>query len=173
VIEQVRSLASDVEQAVSAAMFAELPAELAGQDPLVRRSDRADFQSNVALVLAKRAGEKPRDLAEKLRTHLDDVSWIASVELSGPGFLNISLADHAVLDRLGQRRGHPKLGVAETQAGQVAAIDYSAPNVAKEMHVGHLRSTLIGDALTRVLGFLGAEVIRQTMSVTGEHSSEC
>lgn len=67
VLEQVRSLANEVEQVVLAAMSAELPSELAGQDPLVRRSDRADFQSNVALALAKRAGENPRDLAEKLR----------------------------------------------------------------------------------------------------------
>jgi arginyl-tRNA synthetase len=83
------------------------------------------------------------------------------VELSGPGFLNISVSDEALLSRLEHRRDQPKLGVAETQDGQIATVDYSAPNIAKEMHVGHLRSTLIGDALTRVLGFLGAETIRQ------------
>lgn len=82
-----------MEQVVSAAMAAELPAELADQDPLVRRSDHADFQSNVALALAKRAGQKPRDLAEKLRPHLAAVPWITEVALSGPGFLNLNVTD--------------------------------------------------------------------------------
>lgn len=161
VVEQVRSLADAVEQAVSMAMAGALPPEFASEDPLVRRSDHADFQSNVALSLAKRVGEKPRDLAVRLAEQLGGVSRITSVEVSGPGFLNISLADEVLLEQLVQRQAHAKLGVAETQADQVITIDYSAPNVAKEMHVGHLRSTLIGDALARVLGFLGAEVIRQ------------
>ncbi|WP_245975698.1 arginine--tRNA ligase [Amycolatopsis palatopharyngis] len=160
-VEQVRSLVSEVEQAVSAAMAAVLPAELAEQDPLVRRSDHADFQSNVALALAKKAREKPRDLAERLQPHLAAVPWITGVELSGPGFLNITVADRAIIRQLTQRAEQPRLGVAESQSGQVVVVDYSAPNIAKEMHVGHLRTTLIGDALVRVLGFLGAEVIRQ------------
>jgi arginyl-tRNA synthetase len=161
VVKQVRSLAGDVEAVVREAMARVLPAELASQDPLVRRSDHADFQSNVALALAKRAGEKPRDVAEKLRQQLDSVPWLASVELSGAGFLNISLSDAVVLDRLRQRQNLPKLGVAQTQVDEVVVLDYSAPNIAKEMHVGHLRSTLIGDVLARVLSFLGGEVIRQ------------
>jgi arginyl-tRNA synthetase len=161
VVKQVRSLAGDVEAVVREAMARVLPAELASQDPLVRRSDHADFQSNVALAVAKRAGEKPRDVAEKLRQQLDSVPWLASVELSGPGFLNISLSDGVVLDRLRQRQNLPKLGVAQTQVDEVVVLDYSAPNIAKEMHVGHLRSTLIGDVLARVLSFLGGEVIRQ------------
>lgn len=157
----MRSLAGDVEAVVREAMARVLPAELASQDPLVRRSDHADFQSNVALALAKRAGEKPRDVAEKLRQQLSGVPWLASVELAGPGFLNIFLSDEVVLDRLRQRHNQPKLGVAETQVDEVVVLDYSGPNIAKEMHVGHLRSTLIGDVLARVLSFLGAEVIRQ------------
>lgn len=146
---------------VSAAMAAELPVELADQDPLVRRSDHADFQSNVALALAKKSGQKPRDLAEKLQPHIAAVPWIAEVELSGPGFLNLTVTDTAIATQLTQRSEQPRLGVTESQNGQVVTVDYSAPNIAKEMHVGHLRSTLIGDALVRVLGFLGAEVVRQ------------
>lgn len=157
----MRSLAGDVEIVVREAMARVLPAELAAQDPLVRQSDRADFQSNVALALAKRADEKPRDLAEKLREQLAGVPWLASVELSGPGFLNICLSDSVVLDQLRQRQQHPRLGVAQTQSDEIVVLDYSGPNIAKEMHVGHLRSTLIGDVLARVLSFLGGTVIRQ------------
>lgn len=160
-VEQVRSLAGDVEAVVREAMAQVLPAELASQDPLVRRSDRADFQSNVALALAKRAGEKSRDVAEKLRQQLDSVPWLASVEVTGAGFLNIFLSDGVVLDRLRQRQNRPKLAVVETQVDEVVVLDYSGPNIAKEMHVGHLRSTLIGDVLARVLSFLGGEIIRQ------------
>jgi len=161
VVEQVRSLAEDVESVVREAMARVLPAELASRDPLVRRSDHADFQSDVALAVAKRAGEKPRDVAEKLRRQLDTVPWLASVESAGPGFVNITLSDAVVLDRLRQRQSLPKLGVVQTQVDEVVVLDYSAPNIAKEMHVGHLRSTLIGDVLARVLSFLGGEVIRQ------------
>ncbi len=142
-------------------MAAELPAELAGQDPLVRRSDHADFQSNVALALAKRAGQKPRDLAEKLQPHLAAVPWITEVALSGAGFLNLNVTDTAIATQLTQRSQQSALGVAESQSGQVVTVDYSAPNIAKEMHVGHLRTTIIGDSLARVLGFLGADVIRR------------
>ncbi|RBO83592.1 arginyl-tRNA synthetase [Nocardia puris] len=129
---------------------------------MVRRSDRADYQSNAALPLAKNAGAKPVELAESLVQHLnnDGREVIESVTVSGPGFLNITVSDTAIWSQVAARLADERLGVPIDGAGQRVVIDYSGPNVAKEMHVGHLRTTIIGDSLARVLAFLGAEVIR-------------
>ncbi|MFD2420759.1 arginine--tRNA ligase [Amycolatopsis pigmentata] len=135
--------------------------ELAGADPLVRRSEHADFQSNAALALSKRARARPADLAGELSAALGGESLISSVELSGPGFLNITAAADAVWAQVAARLADPRLGVGVPERGRRIVVDYSSPNVAKEMHVGHLRTTIIGDSLARVLGFLGGEVIRQ------------
>ena len=159
---EVPSLISQVEAAVSGAIDRVLP-ELAGADPLVRRSEHADFQSNAALALAKRARVRPADLAatvsEALRT--DTGTPLAEVTVSGPGFLNLALTDPAIWQQVTGRLAGPRLGIGMPEQGRRTVIDYSAPNIAKEMHVGHLRTTIIGDCLARVLGFLGAEVIRQ------------
>jgi len=119
-----------------------------------------DYQSNVALVLGKQRGENPRALAEKIVAQLDvnDVSEPPAV--AGAGFINFTLHQAAVekqtLDILRDQR----LGVAETEAARRIVIDFGSPNVAKPMHVGHIRSTVLGDALARVAKFLGHEVIR-------------
>ena len=155
----VPPLHDQVADAVSAAIGRVRP-ELAGADPVVRRSEHADFQSNAALALAKRARTKPAELAADLATSFTD-GPVSSVELSGPGFLNITVSDRAVWEQVSARLASPRLGVDAPQQGRRTVIDYSAPNIAKEMHVGHLRTTIIGDSLARVLGFLGAEVIRQ------------
>ena len=159
---EVPSLISQVEAAVSGAIDRVLP-ELAGADPVVRRSEHADFQSNAALALAKRARVRPADLAatvsDALRT--DTGTPLAEVTVSGPGFLNLALTDPAIWQQVAGRLGGPRLGIGTPERGRRTVIDYSAPNIAKEMHVGHLRTTIIGDCLARVLGFLGAEVIRQ------------
>ena len=127
-------------------------------DPVLRVSDRADFQANGALALAKQVGRPPRQVAEEVvaAASLDDIC--SEVEVSGPGFINLTLSDGFIAGQLSTLSADPRLGVAEVERPEKIVIDYSAPNVAKEMHVGHLRSTLIGDALARVLGFLGHDV---------------
>jgi arginyl-tRNA synthetase len=147
-----------VVNAVSGAIDRTRP-DMAGADPVVRRSDWADFQANAALALAKRAKINPRDLAAELTTALGD--QIGTVEPSGPGFLNITVPDRMVWDQVAARLADDRLGVGSPEQGRRTVIDYSAPNIAKEMHVGHMRTTIIGDSLARVLGFLGSEVIRQ------------
>jgi arginyl-tRNA synthetase len=160
--QPVVSLARQVEAAVSTALRQARP-ELDGADPLVRRSDRADFQSNVALASAKRARTRPAELAGALAEALRAVpdSPVADVAVSGPGFLNITTADADLWRQVGRRLTDPRLGVDRPEQGTRVVVDYSAPNIAKEMHVGHLRTTIIGDCLVRVLGHLGATVLRQ------------
>jgi arginyl-tRNA synthetase len=158
--QAVRALSGQVEEAVTAALGRVRP-ELAGADPLVRRSDRADFQSNVALAAAKRVKARPAELAAELVGALGDDGPVSAVEVSGPGFLNITARDEALWRQLGLRLAADRLGVGRPEEGVRVVVDYSAPNIAKEMHVGHLRTTIIGDCLVRVLGHLGATVIRQ------------
>jgi arginyl-tRNA synthetase len=147
-------------QRVQAALGAAFGAEHAGADPLIRPSQFADYQANVAMSLAKQLGRPPRDVAADLLEHLDVDDLCEPVEVSGPGFLNLRLRD-AWLSRSVDRLGaDPRLGVP-VQERQVVPVDYSAPNVAKEMHVAHLRTTVVGDALVRTLEHLGHDVIRQ------------
>lgn len=120
-----------------------------------------DFASNIALMLAKPAGLKPRELAEKLVAALPADAQISKVEIAGPGFLNFYQDTSALAARLDTALADPQLGVRKNGPTQRVVIDLSAPNLAKEMHVGHLRSTIIGDAVARVLEFLGDTVIRQ------------
>ncbi|HUS42560.1 MAG TPA: arginine--tRNA ligase [Ilumatobacteraceae bacterium] len=130
-------------------------------DPTVRPSDRADAQINGALPLAKRIGANPRELAQQV---LDSevLDGVASVlEVAGPGFVNVTFSPEFLAAQLAAVVGDDRLGVAPATDIKTVVIDYSAPNVAKEMHVGHLRTTLIGDALVRMLDFLGHDVIRE------------
>ena len=120
-----------------------------------------DFASNIAMMLAKPAGMKPRDLAEKLIAALPADPAISKVEIAGPGFLNFFQNSDILAQRLEAALADAHLGVSKNGAREKVVIDLSSPNLAKEMHVGHLRSTIIGDAVGRVLEFLGDEVIRQ------------
>ena len=123
-----------------------------GADPVLRPSDRADFQANGALPLAKQVGRPPRQVAEEVLAAASLHDICSEVEVSGPGFINLTLSDAFVAGQLVALSGDPRLGVAEVAHPETIVIDYSAPNVAKEMHVGHLRSTLIGDALAACPG---------------------
>lgn len=154
-------LVSAVEQRVRQAMASALQLEAADADPQVRASDHADFQANGILPLARRLGANPRELASLAAEALTADDVIASCEVAGPGFLNLTVTDGAILRQLVARSGDVRLGVSASDPGTVTVIDYSQPNIAKEMHVGHLRSTIIGDALVRVLEFDGGKVVRQ------------
>ena len=129
-----------------------------GADPVLRPSDRVDYQANGVMALAKSLGRPPREVAEEIVGHVD-LSGIASVEVAGPGFLNISVSPQFLGSQLNALVNDARVGVAAHVAPRTVVIDYSAPNVAKEMHVGHLRSTVIGDALARIYRFLGDTVI--------------
>ncbi|TDQ24639.1 arginyl-tRNA synthetase [Raoultella sp. BIGb0149] len=131
-------------------------------EPQVRQSAKiqfGDYQANGVMAVAKKLGMAPRQLAEQVLSHLDLNGIASKVEIAGPGFINIFLDTAFLAANVSQALSAERLGVAQPQA-QTIVIDYSAPNVAKEMHVGHLRSTIIGDAAVRTLEFLGHKVIR-------------
>ena len=149
-------LAERVKDALSAAFGA----EYADADPLIRPSQFADFQANVALPLARRLGRPPRDVAAELARHLDLAGVAGPPEVSGPGFINITLSSDWIAAQASGLLNDPRLGTASPAAPQTIVVEYSSPNVAKEMHVGHLRTTIVGDALARILDFAGHRVIR-------------
>ncbi|MFD5554940.1 arginine--tRNA ligase [Streptomyces sp. NPDC127068] len=137
--------------------------EAGAADPLLRRSDRADFQANGILALAKKAKANPRELAGKVTDALPAGGVIGEIEVSGPGFLNITVTDRAITENLAARLadGEGRLGVPLAADPGTTVVDYAQPNVAKEMHVGHLRSAVIGDAVVRLMEFAGETVVRR------------
>lgn len=147
-------------QRVQSAIGAAFGSEYADTDPVIRPSQFADYQANAALALAKNLGRKPRDVAADIVAHLEASDVCSGVEISGPGFVNLTLDEGWIAERAQEVLADPRLGVPH-QERQNIPIDYSAPNVAKEMHVGHLRTTVVGDALARVLEALGHNVVRQ------------
>ncbi len=185
----MRPILAQLRTVLSKALTTAFGAEGAGADPLVKRAGDpkfGDYQSNVAMGLAKKLGQKPREVAQKIVDALPDTAgdMLAPPEVAGPGFINLRIrreflekaladvppalvdagaGDAAPTAEGGRATWQDRLGIESVgEAGrQTVVVDYSSPNVAKEMHVGHLRSTIIGDTIARVLGFEGHEVIRQ------------
>jgi len=119
-----------------------------------------DYQTNAALVLGKQRGENPRELAEKIIGHLNVGALCEPPVVAGPGFINFTLRPGAIAEKTARILGDERLGVVETESPRRIVIDFGSPNVAKPMHVGHIRSIVLGDALARIATFLGHEVIR-------------
>jgi arginyl-tRNA synthetase len=148
----------------AAALGAALGPEWAGVDPALRaaREPRfGDYQANAAMRLGRLLGRPPREVATAIVGHLDLDGICAPPEIAGPGFVNLRLHDGWLADQAGALVGDGRLGVAPDPRPETVVVEYSAPNIAKELHVGNLRSTVIGDALARLLGFLGHRVIRR------------
>jgi arginyl-tRNA synthetase len=145
---------------VRAAIIAAFGDGYADADPLIRPSQFADFQANVALPLAKRLGKPPRQVAEQIVAQLDVTGVCDRVEVSGPGFINLTLARDWIAGQASGQLQDARLGVPVAVPAETVVVDYSAPNVVKEMHVGHLRTTVVGDAIVRTLEYLGNTVVR-------------
>ncbi|MFF2030004.1 arginine--tRNA ligase [Arthrobacter sp. NPDC058192] len=149
---------------VQAAIATAFGDEFRQTDPVVRPSQFADIQVNAAMALAKKAGLPPRDAAAKIVAALNLDGICTGVEISGPGFINLSYDGTWIEELLNSESAEaatPAKAVPPAAAPQRVVVDYSSPNVAKEMHVGHLRTTVVGDSLVKVLEALGDSVIRQ------------
>jgi arginyl-tRNA synthetase len=117
-----------------------------------------DYQSNSAMVLAKKQKTNPRALAEQIMAAVE-IDGLATAKIDGPGFLNFTILPEAYAAHAESLLGDPRLGAPEPGKGKTVVVDFSGPNVAKPMHVGHIRSTIIGDSLCRIARFLGFKVI--------------
>ena len=126
-----------------------------------KNAEHGDFQINGVMGAAKKAKQNPRELAQKVAEVLADNAVIESAEVAGPGFINLRLRPEFLAQNIQTALNDARFGVAKTDKPQTVVIDYSSPNLAKEMHVGHLRSSIIGDSISRVLEFMGNTVVRQ------------
>ncbi|RLV60005.1 arginine--tRNA ligase [Parashewanella curva] len=150
-----QTLQSLIEQGV-------VPTDVQARIQVDRTKDKShgDFATNLAMMLTKAARRNPRELAQLIIDNLPESSHVDKVEIAGPGFINFFIDDNALANQLQEALADPKLGVTLPES-QTIVVDYSSPNLAKEMHVGHLRSSIIGDSVVRTLEFLGHKVIRQ------------
>jgi arginyl-tRNA synthetase len=158
------SLTQEIRRRVEAAVRAALGAEHAEGESLLQPSRDArfgDFQCNAALPAAKALGAKPRELAQKIVAHLDLGDLCAAPEIAGPGFVNLKIEDRALARALAATHGDERCGLPRRERPQRIVVDYSSPNLAKDLHVGTFRTTVIGDSIARTLEFLGHAVLRQ------------
>src|SRR5215204_6551147 len=147
----MKPILSQLDQAFRSAIAEAFGAE---SDPIITPSQNekfGDYQSNAAMALAKAQKANPRQVAEKIKGALKLGEIASEVSIAGPGFINVRLNPTYLASLLQQAGNDPRLGIEPVTDAQTVVIDYSAPNVAKQMHVGHLRSTIIGDSLSRVL----------------------
>jgi len=149
------------EKVLAAMVAAGLPEDTNPAVSISNRANFGDYQANGVMGAAKKLKTNPRELASKVVEHIDLDGIAENVELAGPGFINIHLSKDWLASQLTTIKGDEKLGVTQAEKPQTIVVDYSAPNLAKEMHVGHLRSTIIGDAVVRAFEFKGEKVIRQ------------
>ncbi len=160
----MRDIQATVEDQLRQATRAALGETYADADPLVRPADPqfGDFQANLALGLAKLTRRKPREIAQAIADELArNKEVVERVEVAGPGFINVTLTDAAILAAARAMWGDARLGLTQPATPERVVVDYGSPNLAKEMHIGHLRSSIIGDAIARVLRFAGHDVVLQ------------
>jgi arginyl-tRNA synthetase len=150
-----------ISHAFRRALEAAFGPEYGAVDPAIRASQHADYQANAALGLKAKLGKPPREIAQAIVEKLDAWDLVEKTEIAGPGFVNVTLKSEFLARELHAVAQDELLGLPPAEKPDTVVIDYSSPNVAKEMHVGHLRSTILGDALARVLEALGHRVIRQ------------
>jgi arginyl-tRNA synthetase len=159
----VRDIQASVEEQLREATRAALGEAYADTDPLVRAADPqfGDYQANLALSLAKATRQKPRDIAQSIVDRLRGNPGIAKADVAGPGFINLTLSDSAIVAAIRFMASDERLGVEKPAVPARVVVDYGSPNLAKEMHIGHLRSSIIGDAIARILRFAGHDVLLQ------------
>src|SRR5690606_27166890 len=153
----IKHLLSEKTQAAFVALG--LPADTNAAVTVSTKPEFGDYQINGAMAAAKLLKTNPRQLAEQLVQQLDLGDMADKADIAGPGFINVTLNKTWLAAQLQQASSDNRLGVSPNVAPQTVVVDYSAPNLAKEMHVGHLRSTIIGDAVVRTLEFWGDKVI--------------
>jgi arginyl-tRNA synthetase len=154
---------NSLKQRVEAALVAAFGPELAGTDPVLVPTSNpkfGDYQVNVAMSLSKRLGQQPRAIAQAIMDKLDVSDFFEQPEIAGPGFINLKFKSSYLNGRLAAMQQDERLGIPQVPQPQRVVVDFSSPNIAKEMHVGHLRSTIIGDCIARILEFQGHDVLR-------------
>lgn len=145
------------------ALIAAFGSDFQGIDPMVVPASNpkfGDYQCNISLSLSKQLGQQPRAIAQKLLEHLDVEGICQTPTIAGPGFINLTVEPAYLEAQISELQNNPRLGIELVKTQQRVIVDFSAPNIAKEMHVGHLRSTIIGDSIARILEFQGHDVLR-------------
>ena len=157
------SIVAQITLRLQQALVAAFGEDFAGTDPMLAATNNpkfGDYQSNLALSLSKKLGQPPRQVAQAIVDQFESEDMFETPELAGPGFINLRFKASYLSTQLQLRQNDDRLGIAPTENPQKIIVDFSSPNIAKEMHVGHLRSTIIGDCIARILEFQGHEVLR-------------